>query len=393
MTELLLKLFVRDYKNTENPKVRASCGALSGIVGIVCNVILFTGKIIAGLISGSVSVMADALNNLTDASSSLISFFGFKLSGKPADKEHPYGHARFEYLSGLMVSILICVIGIELFKSCLDKIIHPSETVFGMLSMIILGFSILVKLWMMVFARKIGKRINSKTLMATSADSRNDVITTSAVLLGAVISRVWHLNLDAYMGLAVALFILYSGFNLVRETLDPILGRAPEEELVNCIQDKVLSYEGVLGTHDLLVHDYGPGRIFASVHVEMAAEEDVLKSHDVIDNIERDFYENDGIHMIVHYDPIVTADNKVGDIRKWLSELVKEIDSTLSIHDLRIVPGTTHTNLIFDCVVPFGVKMSHSEVKEKIKAMVRAKEPTYFCVITVDLSYASVPNN
>ncbi len=391
MTNLLLKLFVKDYKNTADQKVRARCGALSGVVGIICNVILFAGKIIAGLISGSVSVMADALNNLTDASSSLISFFGFKLSERPADKEHPYGHARFEYLSGLMVSILICVIGVELLKSCFEKILNPSDTVFSYLSIGILLASILVKLWMMTFAKSVGDRINSKTLIATAQDSRNDVITTAVVLLGAVISRIWNINLDGYLGCGVALFILYSGWGLIKETMDPILGRAPEEELVRHIQDKVLSYNGVLGTHDLLVHDYGPGRIFASVHVEMAAEEDVLKSHDVIDNIERDFYENDGIHMIVHYDPIVTADDRVGDIRKWLSQLVREIDPTLSIHDLRIVPGTTHTNLIFDCVVPFEVSLSHAEVKEKIREMVRAKEPTYFCVITIDISYASVP--
>ncbi len=393
MTVLLLRLFVKDYQNTDNPKVRADMGALSGIVGIVCNVLLFIAKLIAGLFSGSVSVMADALNNLTDASSSLISFFGFKLSGKPADKEHPYGHARFEYLSGLMVSILICVIGIELLKSCFEKILNPTQTSFGAVSMGILIISIFLKLWMMLFGRNVGKRINSKALMVAAADSRNDVISTLAVLVGGIISRFSGVNLDGYMGLGVALFILYSGFNLVRETMDPILGRAPEEALVNHIQDRVLSYEGVLGTHDLLVHDYGPGRIFASVHVEMAAEEDVLKSHDVIDNIERDFYENDGIHMIVHYDPIVTADDRVGDIRKWLMELVRGIDAELSIHDLRIVPGTTHTNLIFDCVVPFDVKMSHAEVKDKIKEKVKEKEPSYFCVITIDISYASVPKN
>lgn len=391
MTELLLKIFVKNSDKTDDPKVRAACGAFSGIVGIICNIVLFAAKILAGVLSGSVSVTADAVNNLSDASSSLISLFGFKLSGKPADREHPYGHARYEYLSGLMVSVLVCVIGIELLKSCVEKIISPSKTAFGAGSIGILIFSVLVKLWMMFFMGKIGKRINSKALAATAADSRNDVISTLAVLLGALLSYAWDLNFDAYIGLAVALFILYSGFGLVRETLDPILGRAPEAELVNKIQDKILSYDGVLGTHDLLVHDYGPGRIFASVHVEMAAEEDVLLSHDIIDNIERDFYENDGLHMIVHYDPIVTADERVGNIRKWLSEIVREIDPALSIHDLRIVPGTTHTNLIFDCVVPFEVKMSHLEIKEKIKEAVKEKEPSYFCVITIDLSYAQIP--
>ncbi len=391
MTKLLIRIFVKDYKNTQSSAVRAKYGALSGWVGIFCNILLFAAKIIIGTLVGSVSITADAVNNLSDASSSLISLFGFKLSGKPADKEHPYGHARYEYLSGLMVAVLICVIGVEVLRSCFDKIMNPAQTAFDTAAAVILIGSILVKLWMMLFAGKIGKIINSQTLIATAADSRNDVISTTAVLLGGVISRIYGVNLDGYIGLAVALFILYSGFSLVKETLDPILGRAPEEEFVNKIQDMVLSYEGVLGTHDLLVHDYGPGRIFASVHVEMAAEEDVLKSHDIIDNIERDFYENEGIHMIVHFDPIITQDTRVTDTRRWLMEIVKEIHPCLSVHDLRMVPGTTHTNLIFDCVVPYEVKMSHMEIKEKIKEEVKKREPSYFCVITIDLSYASVP--
>ncbi len=391
MTELLLKAFVKDYKNTENPSVRAKCGALSGWVGIFCNVFLFTSKLVAGLLAGSVSIMADAVNNLSDASSSLISLFGFKLSGKPADKEHPYGHARFEYLSALMVSILICIIGVELLRSCFDKILNPTETDFGAVSVGVLIVSIVIKLWMMLFAKNIGKRINSKTLIATAMDSRNDVIATLAVLAGGVISRIYEINLDGYIGLGVALFILYSGFMLVKDTLDPLLGKAPEEELVNSIQDRILSYDGVLGTHDLLVHDYGPGRIFASVHVEMAAEEDVLKSHDIIDNIERDFYDQDGIHLIVHYDPIVTNDSEVNDARCLIMDIVRKIHPTLSIHDLRIVPGPTHTNLIFDCVVPYEVEMSHSEIKDKIKEMVKNIDAKYFCVITIDLSYAQIP--
>ena len=243
----------------------------------------------------------------------------------------------------------------------------------------------------MFFTKNIGERINSKTLIATATDSRNDILSTFVVILGAVISINFKINLDGYIGLGVALFIMYSGVLLVKDTLDPLLGRAPEEELVNRIQDKILSYDGVLGTHDLLVHDYGPGRVFASVHVEMAAEEDVLVSHDTIDRIERDFFDEEGLNIIVHYDPIVTQDDAVNDIRKWLSELVKEIHPTLSIHDLRIVPGPTHTNLIFDCVVPNQTGISHGEIKDKIKAMVREKHENYFCVITIDLSYCSIP--
>ncbi len=391
MTEGLLRLFVKDYKNTGNTQVRAKLGALSGWVGIFCNIILFIGKIIAGFLSGSVSVTADALNNLTDASSSLVSLLGFKLSGKPADSEHPYGHARFEYLSGLLISILIILIGFELLKSCFDKILNPAQTEFNWALFSILIASILIKLWMMCFNKNVGKRINSETLIAAATDSRNDVLSTMAVLLGAVISSMYKINLDGYIGFLVALFIIYSGILLVKDTLNPLLGKAPEEELVNSIQDKILSYEGVLGTHDLLVHDYGPGRIFASVHVEMAAEEDVLISHDTIDRIERDFYENDGLNVIVHFDPIVTKDDAVNDIRKWLSDVVKEIHPALSIHDLRIVPGPTHTNLIFDCVVPVQVEISHSEIKDRIKTMVKEKDASYFCVITIDLSYSPIP--
>jgi len=294
-------------------------------------------------------------------------------------------------LAALVVSILICVIGVEIFRSCLDKILKPVETDFGIVAVSILIGSVVMKLWMMFFARNIGKRINSKTLIATAMDSRNDVIATLAVLAGGIISRIYQINLDGYIGLGVALFILYSGFMLVKDTLDPLLGKAPEEELVNSIQDKILSYEGVLGTHDLLVHDYGPGRIFASVHIEMAAEEDVLKSHDIIDNIEREFYEQEGIHLIVHYDPIVTNDREVDDARSLIMNIVKEIHPTLSIHDLRIVPGPTHTNLIFDCVVPFEVEISHAEIKDKIKDSVKKIDAKYFCVITIDMSYAPIP--
>lgn len=391
MTGLLLKIFVKDYEMSDNPAVRARYGVLSGGVGIFCNLVLFFAKLLAGILAGSISIMADALNNLSDASSSLISLFGFKLSGKPADKEHPYGHARFEYLSGLVVSILICVIGVELLRSCGEKILHPEKTGFDWLSAAVLVGSIAVKLWLMFFMNKLGKKINSKTLSATAADSRNDVIATLTVLLGGVISARYGLNLDGIIGLAVAVFIIYSGFNLVKDTLDPLLGKAPDDELVKNIQDRILSYEGVLGTHDLLVHDYGPGRIFASVHVEMAAEENVLVSHDIIDNIERDFYDRDGIHLIVHYDPIITNDKEVNDARRWLMETVKKINPMLSVHDLRIVQGPTHTNMIFDCVVPYDVKMSHAEIKDRIKEAVKEKDPKYFCVITIDLSYAQIP--
>ena len=392
MQNWLVKKFVHDYENVHDINVRASYGKLSGKVGIFCNAFLFAVKFIMGTISGSVSITADAVNNLSDAASSVISLIGFKMAEKPADEDHPYGHARYEYLSGLTVAVMIILIGFELFKTSFDKVIHPSTVDFSIALVIVLAVSILIKLWMALFNKSLGKKINSSALEATAADSRNDVISTSAVLAAAVISHFFKINLDGYMGIAVAVFILYSGIGLVKDTLDPLLGKAPEPELVDYIQKKILSYDGVLGTHDLMIHDYGPGRKFASVHVEMAAEGDVLKSHDVIDNIERDFLSKDNLNIIVHYDPIVTKDDIVNDFRSWLMEQVKSIDPHLSIHDLRIVPGNSHTNLVFDCVMPHCINMSPSELKAEIRRLVNIKYPNYYCIITIDSSYAAMPH-
>ncbi|MDD5944448.1 MAG: cation diffusion facilitator family transporter [Clostridia bacterium] len=392
MESWLINKFIKDSDNVSDINVRTAYGKLSGKVGIFCNILLFIGKFLAGTISGSVSITADAVNNLSDAASSIISLVGFKMAEKPADADHPYGHARYEYLSGLTVAVMIIVIGFELFKTGLDKVLHPSPVEFSLISVAVLVCSIAVKLWMACFNRSMGKKINSSTLEATAADSRNDVISTSAVLAAAIISHFFSIELDGYMGIAVAVFILYSGAGLVKETLDPLLGKAPDPELVNYIQNKILSYEGVLGTHDLMIHDYGPGRQFASVHVEMAAEDDVLKSHDVIDNIERDFLIHDRLNVIVHYDPIITGDEKTNDLRSWLSDLVKSINENLSIHDLRIVPGATHTNLIFDCVLPFDVDIKPSDLKETVQKLVTKEHPDYYCVMTVDTSYAAMPH-
>ena len=392
MQNWLVKKFVHDYENVHDINVRASYGKLSGKVGIFCNAFLFAVKFIMGTISGSVSITADAVNNLSDAASSVISLIGFKMAEKPADEDHPYGHARYEYLSGLTVAVMIILIGFELFKTSFDKVLHPSTVDFSIALVIVLAVSILIKLWMAFFNKSLGKKINSSALEATAADSRNDVISTSAVLVAAVISHFFKINLDGYMGIAVAVFILYSGIGLVKDTLDPLLGKAPEPELVDYIQKKILSYDGVLATHDLMIHDHGPGRKFASVHVEMAAEGDVLKSHDVIDNIERDFLSKDNLNIIVHYDPIVTKDDIVNDFRSWLMEQVKSIDPHLSIHDLRIVPGNSHTNLVFDCVMPHCINMSPSELKAEIRRLVNIKYPNYYCIITIDSSYAAMPH-
>lgn len=392
MTNWLIKKFVKDYENTTDRSVRMTYGKFSSWVGIICNVLLFMGKFIAGTVSASVSITADAVNNLSDASSSIISLFGFKMSEKPADEDHPFGHGRYEYLSGLMVAFLIMVIGIELFRSSIEKVFHPSHVEFSLLIAFILIASILVKLWMALFNNTVGKKIKSETLLATAADSRNDVISTFAVLIASTISYFTNMNLDGFMGLLVAAFILYSGFGLVKDTLNPLLGTAPDPNLVEDIQKTILGYEGVLGTHDLMVHDYGPGRQFASVHVEMAAEEDVLACHDIIDNIENDFKRDFNLHMIIHYDPVITNDPTVSDFRHWLSEEIKNIDEHLTIHDLRIVPGTAHTNVIFDCVVPHNINVSASEITSQIKDIVSDKYPTYRCVITIDASFAAIPH-
>lgn len=389
MTEWLVKHFVKDYTDAENPQVRTRYGQFAGIVGIICNTLLCIGKGLIGFFVGSVSIIADALNNLSDAASNIISLLGFKLASRPADPEHPYGHGRYEYLSGLAVAVVIVVVGVELVQSSFNKIINPTQTEFNMVVAIILIVSILVKLWMMVFNRAIGKRISSTTLEATALDSRNDVITTAVVLLCAIISYYSGIDLDGWVGIAVGLFIIYSGIQLVRETISPLLGKAADPELVAHIQKKIMSYPGVLGTHDLMVHDYGPGRQFASAHVEMAAEADPMESHDTLDNIEQDFKNEDGMIVTLHYDPIVTDDPEIKDLRNKIDHMVKTIDPALSIHDLRTVPGPTHTNVIFDCVKPADLAISDDDLREDISRMITSEYPHAICKITIDQSYIS----
>ncbi len=389
MSKWLFKKFIKDYENTADPSVRAAYGKLSGIIGIILNLTLFACKMAVGVISGSLSITADAVNNLSDASSSIISLLGFKLASRPADDEHPYGHGRYEYLSGLMVCVIIILIGFELLKSSAEKIINPSHTEFSVVFAGTLVFSILIKIWMSSFNSEAGKAISSKTLKAAAADSRNDVLATSAVLASFVISGITGIDLDGFMGFAVALFILYSGYGLIKDTIDPLLGHAPDPQAVEYIKKKILSYEGVLGTHDLMIHDYGPGRQFASVHVEMAAEQDVISSHDVIDTIERDFKNHDGLNMIVHYDPIITYDSSTTNIRRWISEKIKEISPELEIHDLRTVPGSSRTNVVFDCVMPYSVEISEKELCSRISRMVIDAFPNHYCIITIDRDFAA----
>lgn len=389
MVDLLVHRFIENADDTANPAVRNAYGTLASTVGIVCNVLLCVGKGAIGLFAGSVSIVADAVNNLSDASSNVVSLLGFHMAGRPADREHPYGHGRYEYLAGMVVAVLVLVIGVELVRSSVEKLVDPSPTEFSPAVAIVLVASMLVKAWMMLFNRTLGRRIGSVTLEATAMDSRNDVITTGAVLAAAVVSALTGVDLDGWAGLAVGCFILWSGFGLMRETIDPLLGRTPSDELVRHIHDTIMGYPGVLGTHDLMVHDYGPGRQFASAHVEMAAEVSPLDSHDTLDNIEREFLERDGMHVVLHYDPIVTDDPQVCDLRNWIAQQVKVIDPELTIHDLRCVPGPTHTNVIFDCVRPHGLAMSDDELRGTISGLVKSRHPGYDCVITVDRSYIS----
>lgn len=389
MFERFVEHFVKNADDTENPSVRTAYGTFASIVCILCNIVLCSAKGLIGAAAGSVAIVADALNNLSDASSNIISLLGFKLASKPPDAKHPYGHGRFEYLSGLAVAVLILVIGVELVRSSIDKIVHPEPVEFGIALVIVLALSIVVKLWMAAFNKNLGTRISSTTLLATAADSRNDVIATAAVLACTLIGQFGGVNLDGWAGLAVGAFIIYSGIDLVRETIDPLLGKAPDPEFVKHIYDKITSYPGVLDTHDLIVHDYGPGRRFASAHVEMAAEMDPLKSHDVIDNIEEAFRTQENLLLVLHYDPIVTSDDAIGDLRRWISENIRRIDARLTIHDLRIVPGPTHTNVIFDVLRPAGLALSDEELCERISAIVEEHRPDAICKITVDDSYAS----
>ncbi|PWM26887.1 MAG: cation-efflux pump [Oscillospiraceae bacterium] len=388
MTDFLLRLFVKDYRNTKDTKVRTCYGKLSGIVGIICNAVLFLGKLAAGSLSGSVSITADAFNNLSDASSSIISLFGFRLSERPPDKEHPYGHGRYEYISGLVVAALVMAIGVELFKSSFDKILHPSEVNFSITAMAVLAVSVLIKVWMMFFNRKLGNKINSQTLLATSADSRNDVISTCSVLIASAVSHFSGIELDGYAGLAVAIFIIINGYGLIKDTIDPILGHAPDPEYVKNIYNRIMSYPGVIGMHDLIVHDYGPGRQFASVHIEMDADKNPIESHDIIDNIEKDFWESDSLNLIIHYDPIVTTDPEANAFREWLPEHIKEIHPELSAHDIRMVKGLSHTNVIFDCVMPYDLNITEAELKKEISEMIKERFPNYWCVITIDKNYS-----
>ena len=384
MTDLILRIFVRDHKNTEDPAVRDKCGRVAGAVGIVTNFLLFLMKILVGTVFHSVSVTADAVNNLTDSGSSVVTLIGVKMASKPADEKHPFGHARIEYLSGVIVSFIVIFLGLQLGMSSIEKILTPEENALTPVALVVLVISILAKLWQCLFYRKVGRMIKSESVEATSKDSRNDVIATSVVLLGAVITMLTGVNLDGYMGAAVALFIVFSGVQLTISTADPLLGQAPEGELVQTITEKMLSYPGIIGMHDLAVHNYGVGRCFASAHCEVDAKNDILVSHDLIDNIERDFSRDLGIHMVIHLDPVIVGDARTDALHRKVQSLVTALYPTVTIHDFRVIWGVTHSNIVFDAAVPFAVKDSDAVITQKLGAEIQKLDPDYRTVVTID---------
>ena len=390
MGNLLSRIFVKDYENTGDPVVRERYGKFAGVVGIISNILLCTAKILAGLFSGSIAIVADGINNLADASSSIMTLVGFRLASLPEDEGHPYGHARIEYLTGLFISIFIMVIGVQLLKTSAGKIIHPDPVDFSWLTLIILAAAILVKLWQSLFNAGIGRKIDSVALMATGADSRNDVIATAAVLVSAVIGRITGVQIDGWMGCLVALFIIWSGIQLVRETSSPLLGEAPDRHLVEAIRDTIEREPGVLGIHDLMVHNYGPGKIFASIHIEVDADGDLLKSHDMIDNIERMVKKTLHIEFVAHMDPVVTSDPLIEKLKALLTDTFSVTDGVDTVHDLRIVPGPTHTNIIFDVVLSPSCQYKESTLRNMANNALKSVDPNYYAVITFDKAYTQL---
>lgn len=386
ITEFLVKKTIRNYQQTQDNKVRSAYGKLSGVVCLTCNILLFIAKLIIGILSGAVSVIADAINNLSDASSNVVSFLGFKLSEKPADKEHPYGHGRYEYLAGLIIAVLILFIGVELFKSGIQKIIANTPVDCSLALFIVLGLSILVKLWMFVFNAYLAKKIGSQTLKATSQDSLNDVITTSAVLVCALLQKFFAIQLDGYMAIAVSLFILWSGIGLIHDTLDPLLGKAPDQAWIKSIQQYILSYPHVLGAHDLMVHDYGIQHKFASVHVELPENIGLVQGHQLIDQMEEAILQQFGVQIVIHLDPVQPNDNW----RIFVQECAQQVDNRLSIHDFKAITCNEQTDVYFDCFVPEDLNIPAERIEEYLAENIHKKHPDWQLHITVDSNFLPI---
>jgi len=389
MSNFIIRKFIKNYDDVKNTTVREAYGKLGSIVGIIANIILSVSKISIGSVFNSISITADGVNNLSDASSSVITLIGFKLAGKPADKDHPFGHARIEYIAGLIVAFAIIMLGIELVKSSFNRIINPETVDYDSSMILILIFSIIVKIWLSYFNGSLAEKISSATMKASSMDSRNDVVATSAVLISVIISKFTDFQIDGYMGILVALFIIYSGINILRDIMNPILGELPDPEFISSIEKRIMEYEGILNIHDLVVHNYGPSRYFATVHAEVDAKQDILICHDMIDNIERDFAEDFDINLVIHLDPIVTDNEEINYLRNLTNSIIKSIDNKLTMHDFRVVKGITHTNLIFDVVVPMDLEIKERELVNLIEKSIKGEDETYYAVITIDKNYVS----
>lgn len=390
MVDFLVHKFVKDYENTENAKVRTSYGVMASMVGIFCNILLFAGKFTVGLVLHSVSVLADAFNNLSDAASSVIGFVGVKMASKPADQDHPFGHGRIEYIAALIVSFLVIEVGLSFLKTAVGKIREPEELAFSTVSVMVLLASIGVKLWMAYFNRKLGKRIHSSVMMATATDAMGDVVTTSATVLSLLFCRFTGINIDGFVGVAVALVVMWAGVGIARDTLEPLIGKAVDPELYRQITDFVESYEGILGSHDLIVHNYGPTRSLASIHAEVPNDVSIEISHEIIDKIEREAAKKLGIFLVIHMDPVEVRDDRVTNVRMKVTDVLKEIDDRLTLHDFRLVDGEQQINLIFDVVVPFAYQGAElKRLKEDISERVSLLDTRYQCVMTMEKGYVA----
>ena len=387
MVQLLARFFIKNYEQMESPSVRQSYGVLCGSVGIGFNILLFIGKFLAGLISNSIAITADAFNNLSDAGSSLITLIGFKMAGQKPDTEHPFGHGRIEYLTGLLVSLLILLMGVELIKSSVSKILHPEATECTAVVAGILIVSILVKLYMYLYNRSTGRKIDSAAMMATAADSLSDMLSTSVVLIATLIGKFTGLQIDGWCGLLVGIFILYAGFSAAKDTISPLLGQPPQKEFVEKIESIVQSYPQVLGIHDLIVHDYGPGRVMISLHAEVPASGDMLHLHDTIDNIERQLHRELHCDAVIHMDPVMNDDEETQELKKQVTCCLHELDKSLNLHDFRIVKGPTHTNIIFDILVPFKFQLSDAEISRFMEEKIHSISASYYAVINIDKDY------
>ncbi len=388
MIKFLAKIFIKNGEDFSNQKVRSAYGYLCGAVGIFLNVCLFAGKIFAGTLSGSMAVTADAFNNLSDAGSSVISLIGFRLASQKPDPHHPFGHGRFEYIASFIISIIIIIMGFELGKSSIEKIISPEQVEYSALTFGILGISILVKLYMFIYNRNTGKKIDSSTMKATAIDSISDAVSTTAVFFSAIIAYFTNAVVDGWMGLAVAVFILFTGGQSAKETIDSLLGTPPEQEFINKIGDIVMSHDEIIGIHDMMVHNYGPGRSFVSLHAEVPSDSDMVKIHDTIDNIEHDILHEMGCLATIHMDPVDIHDEFTAKVKNRVKAVIENFDPIISFHDFRMVSGPTHTNVIFDIVVPYGYKLTDEEVKKIIAKAIHKSDENLFAVIEVDKDFA-----